>query len=152
VHVVITALLPHQFWLIYIFLDSLDPDNRVEINIFEENKWEISNDNDSKYVILKELRPGYRYITTIEYTTEDSTTTVKEESLTIAAVASCSCNNTLIDISGRPQYFEIYQDRGHVMFRFQDNSYCEDAFSFTRVDTVVSSFLGSCTAYATFSL
>jgi hypothetical protein len=27
---VITALLPHQFCLIYIFLDSLDPDNRVE--------------------------------------------------------------------------------------------------------------------------
>ena len=55
-------------------------------------------------------------------------------------VTGCSCvdndpeNYASKDKTGAPKQFRINQDNGHVMFAFQDNSLCENAFSFSRVD------------------
>jgi hypothetical protein len=38
------------------------------------------------------------------------------------------------DTTGRPINFEVLQEEGHVMFKFQDNSMCENAFAFSRSD------------------
>ncbi|GFH44486.1 hypothetical protein CTEN210_00960 [Chaetoceros tenuissimus] len=38
------------------------------------------------------------------------------------------------DLTGAPRNFVSYQEKGHVRFRFMDNSLCEDGFAFTRFD------------------
>ena len=77
-------------------------------------------------VKIDKLRSGHRYDIKIDSPTM----------LTVVAVASCSCDTSSPDNTGRPTNFSIRQDGGHVMFQFQDNSYCEEAFSFTRVEKV----------------
>ena len=80
-------------------------------------------------LILKELQPGFRYTISVKNI---------EEKIEISAVTSCSCENHNIDKTGtflipnnpdktgRPQKFSIRQERGHVMFQFEDNSHCEE--------------------------
>ena len=81
-------------------------------------------------VKLTQLRPGYRY--TISFPSLPGL----DRELALVAVTSCTCDDALVDNTGRPQNFTIIQDLGHVVFNFNDNSYCEEAFSFTRVSKV----------------
>ena len=55
------------------------------------------------------------------------------ENVTFPIVPSCSCDAiTNPDKTGRPKNLIVYQVQGHVMFKFDDNSKCEAAFSFSR--------------------
>ena len=121
----------------------LDPDNEVEIDLEKEQKLTIlSPSSDRTVVAFDKLRPGYNYkVTVVDYTEEVSTAPFfVTKTLHLSAVTSCSCENVSFDKTGRPKNFVIVQVQGHVMFEFDDNSYCEEAYSFTRVD-VVDEFL-----------
>ena len=69
---------------------------------------------------LNQLRPGYRYTIKVQGISGSGDT------VDIVAVTSCSCDDSLVGKTGRPQNFTIYQDHGFVMFNFTDNSYCEE--------------------------
>ena len=97
------------------FLSFPDPDASFRIDLKEEGRKEYG---DNFELILRKLRPGFRY-------TVDIKGNVKNP-IQVSAVASCSCDANGIDKTGRPQNFCIRQDRGHVMFEFTDNSYCEE--------------------------
>jgi hypothetical protein len=81
---------------------------------------------------LTQLRAGFRYTITFPTGSLEGL----DRNLALAAVTSCTCNDALVDNTGRPQNFRIIQDLGHVVFNFTDNSHCEDAFSFSRVSKV----------------
>ena len=82
---------------------------------------------------IEKLRAGHRYDIIIDETKDDEPPDFSAPDFSVVGVASCSCDTLSPDNTGRPNQFSIRQDGGHVMFQFQDNSYCEEAFSFTRV-------------------
>lgn len=69
---------------------------------------------------LNGLRSGYRYTIKVQGISG------VDDTVDIVAVTSCSCDDSLVGKTGRPQNFTIYQDHGFVMFNFTDNSYCEE--------------------------
>ena len=73
---------------------------------------------------LNRLRPGYRYTIKVQGISG------VDDTVDIVAVTSCSCDDSLVGKTGRPQDFTIYQDHGFVMFNFTDNSYCEKGKNF----------------------
>jgi hypothetical protein len=95
-----------------------------------DNQFAFNTGETTNTVVISKLRPGYRY--TILFPSLRGVT----KALRLVAVTSCSCDDSKIDDTGRPHDFTISQDHGHVTFTFRDNSYCEQAFSFTRVDKV----------------
>lgn len=112
----------------------IDPDGYVYIgNIISGDQLSFITDEASGQRVLKltDLRPGYRYKIILSSSISGLT-----KDLELVAVTSCSCSENTVDDTGRPENFSIYQHLGHVMFRFTDSSYCEDAFSFTRSDKV----------------
>ena len=80
---------------------------------------------------MNQLQAGNRYKFSF-----DAATLGFDRDLSLVAVTSCSCDTASTDSTGRPKNFNITQDNGHITFSFQDNSYCEKAFSFTRVSRV----------------
>jgi len=100
-----------------------DPDALVQIKT--EGKFVYNSTN--RTVTLNQLRAGFRY--NVQLPGVDRT-------LKLVAVTACNCDDSLVENTGRPQDFRIIQDRGHVMFNFKDNSYCEEAYSFTRASRV----------------
>jgi len=110
---------------------TVDPDGDVDVTaLLADNQFEFKTGGNTNTVVISQLRPGYRYI--ILFPSLRGLT----KALKLVAVTSCSCDDSKIDDTGRPQDFTIIQDHGHVTFSFRDNSYCEQAFSFTRVDKV----------------
>lgn len=108
-----------------------DPDGFVDISrIISAEQFQFNRDDlELKF---DQLRPGYRY--RIIFLSDNFAELSKD--LKLVAVTSCSCQENTIDDTGRPENFSIHQSLGHVTFTFTDGSYCEDAFSFTRVDKV----------------
>ena len=105
-------------------LITTDPDsNEVKIDLVEGPGGNFKFERGSRKLNIDKLRPGHRY--DIEF-----------KEFNVVGVASCSCDTSSPDNTGRPTHFSIRQDGGHVMFQFHDNSYCEEAFSFTRVAKV----------------
>ncbi len=84
-----------------------------------------------------------RYTVSLTQTSE----TDIDESIECPVVTSCSCDHLSLDRTGRPKNLIVYQKNGHVMFNFTDNSYCEEGFSFTRVD-VVDEFMFDASKFA----
>ena len=97
----------------------IDPDGN-EVVVEGSN---FKFDEGSRKLTIDKLRAGHRY-------------DIEVKGFSVVGVASCSCDASSPDNTGRPTNFSIRQDGGHVMFQFQDNSYCEEAFSFTRVEKV----------------
>jgi hypothetical protein len=89
-----------------------------------------------QYLTVIDLQPGYRYTLTV--TIHDDLIQIgdKEQMLAIPIVLTCSGDTSTADLTGRPRNLKINQKDGHVMFQFQDNSVCEEAFSFTRTNEV----------------
>ncbi len=74
-----------------------------------------------------DLEPGQRYITDFSYVDASGDTVP----MNFPTVTSCSCSPDS-DKTGRPKNLIIAQDDGHVTFSFEDDSMCEEAYSFTR--------------------
>lgn len=72
-----------------------------------------------------------------------------------SVITSCSCSSTnevtgIVETTGRPTNFTVYQNDAHVMFSFVDNSWCDEAYSFERFDDVnefMSPFVGKGTSF-----
>jgi hypothetical protein len=102
---------------------------------------------------LENLEPGRRY--TMNLTAyEDANGTIEvyttENAMDSIAVTHCGCSegeyqrNTVngktdsvraegnATWTGAPEDFKIFQEDGHVMFTFKDNSRCEEAYAFSR--------------------
>jgi len=117
---------------IEMFHVSSDLDNPVPLVL--DGKLTINTDDDTllnyKDIVISGLIPGNRYITTVIVKNGDG---LPDEIVTFPIVPSCSCDAiTNPDKTGRPKNLIVYQDQGHVMFNFTDNSKCEAAFSFSR--------------------
>jgi len=110
---------------------SDDLDNPVKLIL--DGKLTINTDDETlpnyKDIVISGLIPGNRYITTVLVENGNG----PDEAVTFPIVPSCSCDAvTNPDKTGRPKKLIVYQDQGHVMFNFTDNSKCEAAFSFSR--------------------
>jgi len=106
-------------------------DNPVEIELHDKLTF---IGLDKKDIRITDLKPGNRYLFNIIVNTEaDGDDKGGNETVSFPIVPSCSCDAlTNRDKTGRPTNLKIFQDNGHVMFTFTDNSRCETAFSFTR--------------------
>ena len=108
-----------------------DMDNPLPI-VLGEDRLTIEEFNDpvSAKVHISGLKAGRRYMANVKVEESD---TPAAYTVSFPIVPSCSCDAlTNPDKTGRPKGLEIFQDQGHVMFTFIDNSRCETAFSFTR--------------------
>lgn len=79
------------------------------------------------------LNPGSRYKLFAEFPEESFPDPTSEE-----VVTKCYCSifeGEDGDDTGRPDDAISFQKNGHVMFRFLDNSRCEDAYSFARLES-----------------
>ena len=113
-------------FLTYIVLPIDSDTNVVPITLVDGSGGNFKFERDSRKLKIEKLRPGHRYDINI----------LNPVALSVVGVASCSCDASSPDNTGRPNNFSIRQDGGHVMFEFRDNSHCEEAFSFTRVANV----------------
>jgi hypothetical protein len=92
-------------------------------------------DPTEQYITVSQLLPGRRY--TFRITTTDDLIEVgsKQATLSIPVVTTCSGDKS-DDLTGRPRNIKVLQQNGYVMFEFEDNSLCEEAFSFSRTNEV----------------
>jgi hypothetical protein len=105
-------------------LSRYDRDNDINVTLIEEKLSETTSaDGNLDIFTFKNLVPGSRYTASL---------ISESDTFVCPAVTSCSCTNNELDRTGRPLNLEIAQNNGHVIFNFTDNSYCEEAFSFTR--------------------
>lgn len=82
-------------------------------------------------ITIAELKPGVKYRASILVTSKGDPEATNR--VVFPIVPSCSCDAfTNPDKTGRPKDLLIYQDKGHVLFNFKDNSRCENSFSFSR--------------------
>lgn len=118
-----------------------DLDGEVIIEV--EDKISVVENADpntiEQYVVIADLRPGYRYTITVQYDDNlilDEVISEGLETIVVPTVLSCSGDSSTGDLTGRPRNLQILQKSGHVMFEFLDNSLCEEAFSFSRSSEV----------------
>ncbi len=119
-----------------------EPDEDVSVTLSSKRFSSVDVGTDKEEFSFSKLQPGFRYTTSLTQTYEN-----EKIQLQCPIVTSCSCDHSTFDRTGRPKDFSVYQMHGHVMFTFRDNSYCEEAFSFTRVD-VVDEFMLDATKFA----
>ena len=123
-----------------IYLTRHDLDGNVDIDIEdkvsrvdENTSLQLSDATRKQYVMINDLRPGYRYTITAKFRPFGGS---YNESVEAPTVLSCSGISDTADLTGRPRNFQVHQMNGHVMFQFVDNSLCEEAFSFSRSSEV----------------
>jgi len=85
------------------------------------------------------LNPGSRYKLTLTYN-DDSLEKTSDFVITKCFCSILDGDDQTTDDTGRPDNAIVRQQEGFVMFTFLDNSRCEDAYSFSRVDPNASSF------------
>jgi len=113
------------------FFHGKDLVNPEKVDLSSKLTINDSNDTNEDYkdIVISGLIPGNRYITTVTVGNGQG----QDENVTFPIVPSCSCDSiTNPDKTGRPKDLVVYQEQGHVMFNFTDNSKCEAAFSFSR--------------------
>ena len=92
--------------------------------------------SDSNHKSILDVAAGDRYEVSIQ-SDEDGIESLDE---ICPVVKSCSCKTEAMEVkmrlerTGRPLNLIITQDEGYVTFDFTDNSQCENAYAFTRVD------------------
>ena len=90
-----------------------------------------------QYILVKDLLPGYRYTIDVEYYDDLLQSGEKTRRLSVPLVTTCTGDNSVTDdLTGRPRNLQVFQRNGYVMYTFQDNSVCEEGFSFSRSDEV----------------
>ena len=119
---------------------------KTEINIAEVLFTKYESPVGDYTFVFSELDPSAQY--SIDFQLPN---TINEPSFhSCSVVTSCSCSSTnnatgVVETTGRPTHFEVFQDLGHVSFSFIDNSLCDEAYSFERFDDVnefMSPFVG----------
>ena len=102
------------------------------------SRTETEGDPEEQSILVSDLQPGRRYTFSVS-TSDDLIEGIEGESqettLSIPVVMTCS-GAISDDLTGRPKKLNITQLDGYVMFEFEDNSLCEEAFSFSRSDEV----------------
>ena len=95
------------------------------------------NDSDEKFIIVKDLQPGYSY--TSRFTATDELIEVDSETINfvIPTVMTCTGDESDDGSTGRL----IVQQDGYVMFELKENSMCEESFSITCRTNKVDEFL-----------
>ncbi|GFH52940.1 hypothetical protein CTEN210_09416 [Chaetoceros tenuissimus] len=111
--------------------DSNNPENIA--HVYNENLKVIDStapSSDETIITLENLNPGKKYLAVIKNFVSN---TLNHEIVSFPIIPSCSCQSiTNEDQTGRPTHLEITQKKGHITFKFTDNSKCENGFSFTR--------------------
>jgi len=88
-----------------------------------------------QYITVIDLLPGRRY--TFRVTNTDDLIQVRNQQVTLSVPVVMTCSGDKSDdLTGRPRNFKVLQQDGYVMFEFEDNSLCEEAFSFSRSNEV----------------
>ena len=107
---------------------SEDSNNPEPINPVYSTTFTVKkNPNNDIIFTFSGLIPGKKYLA--KFTNFQS----PQPNVDFPIIPSCSCQSlTNPDQTGRPRNLVISQDRGHVQFKFLDNSKCENGFSFTR--------------------
>jgi hypothetical protein len=85
------------------------------------------------------LLPGKKYRATLVPLSDDDEEQKSKYDLSTSAVTHCCCDcpkDNKKDVSGRPDGFQVKQQRGQITFAFTDNSRCAEAYAFTRTDLV----------------
>jgi len=99
------------------------------------SRTETEGDTEEQSILVSDLQPGRRY--TFSFTTNDDLIQVGSQVVTLSIPVVMTCSGDVSDdLTGRPKKFKIMQMDGYVMFEFEDNSLCEEAFSFSRSDEV----------------
>ena len=98
----------------------------------------FSSGSDSKHKSILDVAAGDRYEVSIQ--SDDNKDGTESLDRTCPVVKSCSCKTEAMEVkmrlerTGRPLNLNITQDEGYVTFHFTDNSECENAYAFTRLD------------------
>lgn len=130
-HVVISSMI----------LTRHDLDGDVPIDTKDKiSLLESDSVSTGQYVLVSDLRPGFRYTISMQYT-DNHLNRYEENSgvldtIVLPAVLSCSGDSGTSDLTGRPRNLQIKQQDGYVFFEFIDNSLCEEGFSFSRTQEV----------------
>ena len=114
-------------------LNPSDPENKF-ISV-KDNKVSVPQDASLSYVshTFSDLAPGKQY--NFELFPEGQNV---KSGTTGSVVTRCCCDcvseqkEITGDTSGRPVQLEVFQQEGHVTFKFSENSQCGDAYAFTR--------------------
>ena len=105
----------------------------VPVQRYSKMKSTFSSFSQVQTFSFDDLTPGARY--KVELTLDDTDVTKTSDYV----ITKCFCEvlegeRGSPDESGRPENAVATQEEGFIMFTFVDNSRCEDAYSFSRID------------------
>jgi hypothetical protein len=128
-----TAIKSDYYWLT-LFRGDMDLiSNKAVSNPLSRDTLKIDAQNPS---VAQNLSPGKRYIFDLKPYMNNAVQNNAEDIFYGYGVVTCSCPDTSgiypTDQTGRPIDQNVVQKYGFVSMKFTDNSFCEEAHSFTR--------------------
>eukprot|EP00957_Ditylum_brightwellii_P210751 15365351-Ditylum_brightwellii.AAC.1 len=85
--------------------------------------------------VINNLIPGRRYVITLKPVTNSGDPvdrSLQNNKARATLITSCSCQESLTDVSGSPRNIVVSQSGGKVRVQFIDTSVCEEAFALSR--------------------